>query len=202
MLDGIITLISLPVGLLNFGGGIVGGIWLLILGKWFLVTSGLFIGIFGHYILWLLLSPGYLFQALSMKLIEKKSITIAYISIVIGYIFNYIAMLFWCLCALIFILNNHNSGLIWPYLLFAYSVATSPWTYIVSSETSRSGNAPGTIIPVFFLCIGVMAMIGVIIFGNPTVFNLTLAFIISMCPAFIIQTIMFFITARAYRKYE
>jgi hypothetical protein len=41
MIATIIRLISIPVMLLNLGGGIVGGIWLVVLGKWGLLGIGL-----------------------------------------------------------------------------------------------------------------------------------------------------------------
>ena len=44
----IIGLISIPVMLLNFGGAIIGGIWLAILGNWGLLGVGLFSSSFRH----------------------------------------------------------------------------------------------------------------------------------------------------------
>ena len=61
MINAILGLISIPIMLLNFGGGIVGGIWLATLGKWGLLGLGVASMLLSSSGLGLVLTPGLLF---------------------------------------------------------------------------------------------------------------------------------------------
>jgi hypothetical protein len=63
MIQAILGLASIPVMLLNFWGGIVGGIWLAILGKWDLIGLGIVSMLISSFGLGLALTPGFLFLA-------------------------------------------------------------------------------------------------------------------------------------------
>jgi hypothetical protein len=67
----VIGLLSIPVGLLNFGAAIIGGIWLAILGNWGLLGLGLFSMFVSSYGISFALMPGLLFFAPGALAIEK-----------------------------------------------------------------------------------------------------------------------------------
>jgi len=204
-MEAIITLLSLPIIILNFGGGIVGGIWLLIRGKWSLVIYTIIIGaIGGSWILSLILLPTLLLMPLIMRYLERGKSFLAYIFTAISYIYTYVVMTVWCVGAFVMILNNYESGSILPYMLLAYSLATGPWTYMASQEnrSSNDGNSLGSTIPAFFSCIGAAIMMLIVFFGDPTIHNLAIGFGVTVFIAFILQSFIFVGIARAYKKVE
>lgn len=49
MLNKIIEILSVPIMILNIAGGIVGGIWLAILGEWTLIVIGVLLLFTSHF---------------------------------------------------------------------------------------------------------------------------------------------------------
>jgi hypothetical protein len=197
-----LALLTVPIMLLNFGGGIVGGIWLLFLGKWALVVGVLLVSwAGGGFAVSLVMMPGNLLFGLpSTKLLQRGNTVLAYVFAALCWIYNYLIMTAWSVVAFVFVLSHYAGGSIWPYLLFAYSAATGLWTYMAQHET-RGGNedAPGTTVPVFFACVGAVTMMGITLWGNANVVSLASAFGAAMCVSLVIQSISFFSMARALR---
>jgi len=62
MFNRIIEILSLPIMILNMVGGIIGGIWLAILGEWGLIGIGILLMFTSHWILAILMMPSLLFN--------------------------------------------------------------------------------------------------------------------------------------------
>ena len=86
MFNRIIEILSLPIMILNMVGGIIGGIWLAILGEWGLIGIGILLMFTSHWILAILMMPSLLFMGIAMHFYEKKNF--------LAYLFVFISQLY------------------------------------------------------------------------------------------------------------
>jgi hypothetical protein len=77
----------------------------------------------------LALAPGLIFGAPAMAL-EKGKTIIAGVLIALSNLWTCTVMTVWCLGSFYVVFARYETGSIWPYLLWAYSTATGPWTYM------------------------------------------------------------------------
>lgn len=87
LLNDIAVLLSVPVIYLNVFAGIIAFIWLIILGKWFLVVVSI-IALFSHYFLGILMIPATLVQLLAFKAYEKKQVFLCVVGCYLGTLMN------------------------------------------------------------------------------------------------------------------
>ena len=66
-----LSVLAIPLGIINIFGGIISGIWLAILGKWGLIGYGLLAIIVSDMGLGIAMMPGLIFAAPAAVLIEK-----------------------------------------------------------------------------------------------------------------------------------
>ncbi len=193
MLATIISLLSIPVTLLNFGGGIIGGIWLAVLGKWGLLGIGvasMFISSFG---LGLILMPGMLFAMPGALALERGKYVVGILCLLAGNLWTFVVMTVWSVGCFYVVFNNYynGDGSVWPYLLGAYSMATGPWTYMAA----RGGrDETGSTMGAFGACVGAIAIMGIILFqDHPSIVDAAIAFCIPILIVLIFQTFLSFV---------
>jgi hypothetical protein len=160
----IISIASLPLILLNMLGGVVGGVWLLILGRFADFGFGLGVLCVGSLAISILLLPGMLFAGPGIAALHSGRFGVAVPLVALSTGWNYFAMFVWAALVIAFLLQ-HAEGHPIPYSLWAYANATGPWSYAASVELRQDRDAPaGT--AVMFLQFGcVLALIGVWFFG-------------------------------------
>ena len=194
----LLSLVSLPIMLLNFAGGIVAGIWLIIQGHWGLPILAILISIGVTWIISIFLAPTILLAMPMTAIIEKRKFGFIYLLGGVSSLWTYAVMTAWCVGAFIVIISNWDGGSIWPYVLLGYSLATGPWTYMASKEGSNGVDA--TSIGTFFICLGSLAMlIATLIAGEVNSTVLYITFGIAMGIAFIIQMILLTETVKGLR---
>jgi hypothetical protein len=194
------SLLVLPIAILNFAGGIVGGIWLAVLGQWSLLGVGLAAGIASTMMLGLLLMPGMLFAAPAAVAMEKGHYVIGILSGAIALLWTHVVVIAWCLVTFSFVVEQSKAGPIWPYLLWAYSVATGPWTYMASRETQANPNSPADI-TAFFACLGAAAMMATyVLISRPTIYAVGIAFVAPMGVCFLFQIAIYVLAAIGPRR--
>lgn len=143
MLNRIVNIFSVPIMFLNIGSGIIGGIWLAILGKWSLIGIGLLFSFTSHWIFALLMLPSLPLAALGVYLYEKRN--------PLRYFINYISQLYTNILIVITILfaysvcrsfytGNIGVGYI-PYLLWSWGMALGPWQFFASKEPDNAFSA-------------------------------------------------------------
>jgi hypothetical protein len=194
-------LLAIPVVFLNFTGGIVGGIWLAALGQWWLVGFGLAAAISATMLLGVLLMPRIVFAAPAAYAIERGNYLIGILSGIISLSWTYVVMIAWCVITFSYVVDQAKNGSIWPYLLWAYSVATGPWTYMASQDArvDPDSQAPVT---AFFCCLGVIAMMSTYFAtSKPTIFIVGLAFVVPMAVCFLFQIIMYAVGVIGQARY-
>jgi len=183
----VITILAIPVVVLNFAGGIIGAIWLAVLGRWALIGAG-FAALFAStFFLSIAVLPGALTIAPATSAAEKGKYATALFWSVLGLLWLHGVMAAWCVGSFLQILGTRHSGSLWPYLLWSYAVATGPWTYMASQEQQWGQNSPASM-TAFFACLGCVAMMLITLasgFANLT--DLVVAFAIPMSGCFVWQ---------------
>jgi len=197
MVHAILGLVSIPVTLLNFGGGIVGGIWLAFLDKWGLLGLGIvsmFISSFG---ISLALAPGLLFAAPAVVALDRGRYIIGGLCLTLTNVWTYVVMTVWNVGCFYVVVGYYDHGSIWPYLLWAYGIATGPWTYMAA----RGGpEEAGSYLSAFGACVGAIAIMGLLLFKHQvTVVDAAIDFGIPMLIVFILQTVVSFLFIREQR---
>lgn len=147
MFEKIIKLTTVPIMFLNFFGGIVGGIWLLIIGGWRLVLLAFFVILISPYIfglIYLILSPLVL---LATYFANKKKALLMMVFAFVNMLATSIINLTWVIWVISVALQLNDQGLpLLPLVLGGYAVATGPFTYMASKESS---DAIGTFVGVY-----------------------------------------------------
>jgi hypothetical protein len=196
-----LSLLVLPIAILNFAGGIIGGIWLAVLGQWSLVGIGLAAAVLSPMLLSLLLMPGMLFAAPAALAMGKWHHVIGILFGAIAALWTNAVIVAWCVVIFIFVIEHFKIGSIWPYLLWAYSVSTCPWTYMASREVLSDPNSTSPI-TAFFACLGGAAMMGTyLLMTSPTIYAVGIAFIVPMVVYFLLQMTMSVLIAKASSKH-
>lgn len=166
----VLGMIMAPIVLLNWLGGIVGGVWLLLDGNAHLAILGLLFLFLETMVLSIFLMPGLGLVALGVKLYEKHHRYSGHLLMGLNCVYN----VFFILIATYFIfevvLNNWSIGSIVPVLLLAYTLAAGPWTYMAAHEPDNGGyNASVT--AVFFIDIGVIGTMLMLYHGYSLIYS-------------------------------
>src|SRR5262249_34621293 len=147
----------LPIMILNFFSGIVGGVWLAILGHWHLVIIGLVLSFAGTFVVSLLLMPSLVLTlpVLSIeKLAKSKLAMIPLMLLSVGY--TYCVMGVWAIGVFWYFSKDVGYDARIPTLLWSYSTATAVWSYMAQKE-AQTGNEYSSF-SAFFNQIGCIAL--------------------------------------------
>lgn len=142
----LIDLFSPTIIIMNYLAGIVGGIWLVLLGSWEIVLLGVIASLFmpSAYSLFFLPSLG--IMAWAANDIEKNR-KIPVIRLFLANFWQNFIIVFWILSVYGFYINSNNSLPLLPLILSAYSTSISPLIYMARKETPDSF---GTFIGLFY----------------------------------------------------
>lgn len=143
MLNKIIEILCVPIMILNFTGGIVGGIWLAILGEWKLIGIGVLLVFTSHWVLSILLMPGLLIVGIAQYFHERRSSLVLLFGF-ISQLYANILIVGTCVFAF-FICSRFYTGDIGfsyiPYLLWSWGMALGPWQFFASKEPDNEFTA-------------------------------------------------------------
>ena len=126
---------SLPLIILNWGAAIVGGIWLAVLGHWALIIGGVIALFLLPIGLPFALMPGYSLAALSLKGPE----VLQYPALAISFLWSLVVVTTLSIVIFFNVLRPHE-GNVWPYILWAYAIATTPWVSAGREELRETGT--------------------------------------------------------------
>jgi hypothetical protein len=156
----LLVLLIMPLVILNFIGGLVGGIWLAVEGEWSLIGMGLLYAFAGAFLIGLLLFPAMLLSAPGIMVSERHPIFGAVLAVP-GLVWTYAVMAATCIGAFSYVVRDMQGSAI-PYLLWAYSMALAPWSFLASKEDRDSSAG----VSVFFAQLGTLAMM-IAVLRNP-----------------------------------
>lgn len=137
-LKALLALIAIPLFLFNMLGGIVGAVWLGILGDWKLLGIGFAAMVGAGFGLSLALIPGLAFLA-PAALARRADSPLLLISSALSSIYTLAVISAWCLAVFYYSVGLSRVGEIIPIMLWAYAVASAPVSWLSSKET-QSGE--------------------------------------------------------------
>ena len=185
-LENIISLISLPIMIVNTFGGIIAFIWLIILSEWSLVITGI-AGLFASaFILGFAFLPALAIQGLGWLVFNSKAKFLSYPFFIIAALLNILILIVWTFLVYSYALDNIQSST--PQivaLLWAYGVTVGPVQWMASKEGPEQ---IGSFIITFFLslgCLGLTLLMSLGFIGHAYVAYLSL-----MSFAFIVMSII------------
>jgi hypothetical protein len=179
------VLLSVPVVYLNLFAGIIAFVWLIILGKWFLIVVSI-VALFSHYLLGILMIPATLVQLLAFKAHEKKQVFLCVVGCYLGTLMNMFIFFCWVTYVYYFGLSNVTSkSELLPIMLWANGVAIGPIYYMANQEK----DSPATATLTFFISLGCFFNTILISFFGFTLLSTSIIFLICMS---ICLNIMFF----------
>lgn len=143
MLLKIIGIFSIPIMLLNFSSGIIGGIWLAFLGEWQLIGIGFALLFTASFSLSILMLPSIPIAGIATYFLNKRN--------PLGHIFGYLSQAYTNLliigtCALAIAITAYYYGeeagfRALPYLLWSWGMALGPWQFFASKEPDNEFTA-------------------------------------------------------------
>ena len=196
-METVFAILAIPVMLLNFLAGIVGGIALLLKGEWGAFALGLGYGLLGPLLIGFLMLPGLLVAApLAAKGVQKSGLLTGFFGL-LAMSWTYVVMTFTSVTIFAIITAVPESGFF--HLLWGYSSVTAPWSYMANKER-QSGN-PDAAIPVFFLQLATISMlVGRGVFDAPTN-EILLWFLPFALLGMIVQFVLAMLVAREERRF-
>jgi hypothetical protein len=170
----IINILSIPLLILNFGSGIVAGIWLIILREWTLLIYGILSLFVASFILSIALMPSLIFVPLIAKFTETQNKIGLYFFSLLSLLYTFSVLAAWCLVVLYFFLIRTKGDSIIPVLLWAYAVATGAIAYLASKETQNDN--PSAMFPTFFAKFSFALLILIVLFFQITFYDVIMLF--------------------------
>jgi hypothetical protein len=156
----LVKIFELPIIILNVFGFFGSAIWLLIIGQWRSVIGGIAAFFISNFVLGLALTPGLLIAAPGVYFAKRRITIGVYFFGFLSSLYTYALITAWCGAITFYFLSNVPVGAFWPLLIWAYGVATAPWTYMAQQDQSV-----GAFIAAFFMQVASIVMMGALAFG-------------------------------------
>jgi hypothetical protein len=186
-MQALIALLVLPLMLLNFLGGIVGGIWLIVLGEWGALGIALAALVFGVIVCSFALMPGMLATAPAILMYGKGGAAriVSYPLMLVGLLWTFAVMSAWALWWFAYFLKRADPSSVVPMLLIAFSVATGPWAYMAQKE-AQGGNEHSSL-TTFFLQLACAVIFVMLAFAGAHPFTALVVFLVIMATALLLN---------------
>ncbi len=142
--------------LLNSLGGIVGGIWLAVLGEWGVIGMGLILVVVSPFILGIALLPQLALGA-AMYAARRSRIGILFFGFLLTL---YLATLLtaWCVGVLLLFMSLANEQSWIPLLIWSYGAATGPWAYM-AGQGARGEGGDAALLAIMFAQVAYLVMV-------------------------------------------
>ncbi len=155
-----LTALTIPIMILNLLGGIISGIWLVILGEWGEIVRGIIFIVVSGFAISFALMPSLLFAGPAAMAIErgKKILGIFLGSLSVLYTVALISV--WCIWIMwLFVSSATDSSLI-PLLIWSYGVALAPWMWLAQKDQQGGGGNEYSMFTIFFAQVSyILAMV-------------------------------------------
>ena len=174
----LLTVLAIPLWIINSFGGIVAFIWLAILGYWPILIGGILISLFSSFAFTFAMIPSTGVQFLAIKMLEKKQKLLGIILMYIGTILLLAVFTFWVFYIYYAgFINIQSEGDIFPVLLWCFSVAVSPIQYMASKEPVDSY---ATNLMTLFITLGCLLMTILLSFFSFSMIDAAIVYLICM----------------------
>ncbi|CCD89339.1 membrane protein of unknown function [Bradyrhizobium sp. ORS 285] len=183
----LLSIVAIPIMLLNAFGGIVSGIWLAILGQWWAIGYGI-AGLFvSTTLLGFAMMPGLIFAAPAAMLAERGKLLLAFPLLLLSQLYTYIVVIAWCVLVFIFFMSHSTASLFWPLLIWSYGAALGPLMYMAHRE-EMAGDHSGAWMTTAFAQLSYIVMAVTAAFTDAALFILAAIFGVLMLLGMLIQT--------------
>lgn len=162
---GLVNVLLVPLMVLDVFGGVVSGIWLLIIGDWRSVLLGIGIVIVSSFSLSILMLPSLLFAGLAA--LGKRGGRI--IAVVLSLLYIGAIIVIWCSVVLFLFGRQLSPKNLVPVMIWSHGVAVGPWAYLASHEDN-----PHSMLSTFFADLGYVVVLLMVFFGSPSFLDLVL----------------------------
>ena len=190
----VLSVIAIPLGLFNLFGGIVVGIWLMVLGEWGIVGYGILFMVVSVPILTVAIIPGMLFMLPISAIHDKDSMVNTVLGFICGCLYAlYVTgvLVVWCVLVLFYYMEQANSQSIIPILIWSYNVANAPIVFLGDTEL-QSGNEYIKIFILFIQVAYILAILG-ILFLDISMQDIAILFAIMIPVGFVAKLFVSFV---------
>lgn len=186
-MQALMSLLVIPLMLLNMLGGLVSGIWLAILGQWWAIGFGILGLIISRFLIGLALMPSLALSAPAMMLLEKGRVAPAIPLLILNTLYTYGVITAWCMFVFFFFMRSATHESFIPLLIWSYGAATGPWAVMAAEEQRGGSSADGSAIAIFFSQLAYVAVGVTAIFFDTSKEDLTALFSAIMGLAMLLQ---------------
>jgi hypothetical protein len=176
----LLTILAVPIGILNCFGGIVSSIWLAVLGEWTAIFLGVLYIVGGPFLIRVALAPGLGFAVPAMGCLSAGRRVAAHVLILFYSAYTCGVVSIWCSIVMaVFMGWAAKSSLVIPLLIWSYGVAILPLCYL----SAKDGSESASLFTTFFAAVGYIAGGLWAALGAPTLRDILLLFacIMSIC---------------------
>jgi hypothetical protein len=174
-METLINIFLLPIMILNVFGFFGSAIWLLAIGQWRSVVAGIFVFFISNFVLGLALMPGLLVGAPGIYFAKRRITIGVYFFGFLSSLYTYVLITAWCGTITFYFLRDAPAGAFWPLLIWAYGVATAPWTYMAQRDESIAAFIATFFMQVAYIVMMVALAFGVSLASAADVFGLVMA---------------------------
>lgn len=198
-LSSLMLALSIPLMILNMLGGIVAGVWLVVLGEWGTVGYGIAAIFVSSFAISLVLMPTLPLAAAASSAERSKSRIGLFFFCSLGGLYTIGVVTAWCCGVLFFFMNDATHASIIPKLIWSYGVATGPWAYMASKE-QQSGDALGSTITTFLAQLAYLVVVLLILFTSITQSQAVKTFAGFMVVGLVIQIVLAYLIEKETRE--
>lgn len=170
MLKIMVEILNLPLAILNVGSGVVGGIWLAVLGEWYLIAIGLILLVTGKWIISILLMLSIPLAGVTHHFQDRNKLLFFFFGFLAQFYTNSL-IIGTCLLAFVICTSPIRVDISaqWvPYLLWSWGMALGVWQFFLSKEPDNESSA------ITLFCTSILYLLFLVsIFVGPT-FTLTI----------------------------
>ena len=195
----LLSVLAVPLGVLNMFGGIISGIWLAILGEWGLIGYGILALLVSGMGIGFAMAPGLLFAAPAVAMLEKGNKIGAYFFGLLSTTYTVGILTTWCILVLVYYTKQANADSIIPVLIWSYGVATGPIVWLAQKDL-QSGNEYA-MITTFFIEVAYILTILAILFVGVSLLNVVVLFGVVMSIGLIAQFSVAYLAEKSQAHY-
>ncbi len=160
----LLSVLAVPLAIINMFGGIVSGIWLAILGEWSLIGYGLLALMVSGIAISLAIAPSLLFAVPAAAMFEKgHKIRGAFLGF-LGTLYTVGILTAWCILVLVYYTKQANAESIIPVLIWSYGIATGPIVWLATKDL-QSGNDYAMLTTFFIEIAYILTILGILFIG-------------------------------------
>lgn len=194
-----LTMIAIPLGIINMLGGIVSGIWLAFLGEWGLIGFGILMLIISGMGLGLAMMPNLIFALPAAAMLEKGNKFGGYFFAFLSSLYTICVLVAWCVLVLIYCTKQASQDSIIPVLIWSYGISTGPIAWLAQKDL-QGGNENAMVTTFFIEVAYLLTILGILLFGM-SLLDVLVMFGVIMTIGLAIQFSMEFVTKKSQGMY-